>query len=301
MTSRVQSQRRPPGSSPRDGAQVSRTDGSLAGLRGHQILSPICFLPEPLPKPTLRAWPSWVAPPRSNVRLQCQTPTKNVNFALRKGNILLDFSRSPASKEGLAEFHLTDLRSSHAGDYTCECYRPGAPDIRSPPSEVILLLVTGGLPKPSLQAHQRGVVTAGDDVTLQCQRPDNIFGPMRFALLKAGAAGPIRLRTPAGREADFSLQTVTVGDPGTTAVSTSRPGLLSGPHSLAIVLRSGIFHNHLVCLARTLPPRMPHPVLPDYTTGNLIRLGLAALVVVIMGALLLEAWCSQKESPRGST
>ena len=111
--------------------------------RGHQILSPICFLPEPLPKPTLRAWPSWVVPPRSSVRLRCQTPTKDVDFVLKKGNVVLDVSRSPASKEGLAEFHLTGLRTSHAGDYTCECYRPGAPDIRSPPSEVILLLVTG--------------------------------------------------------------------------------------------------------------------------------------------------------------
>nr|XP_060508618.1 T-cell-interacting, activating receptor on myeloid cells protein 1 isoform X2 [Panthera onca] len=210
-TSRVRSQRQPPRRSPRDGAQVSRTEGSLAGLCTGQGSR---GTDEPLPKPTLRAWPSWVVPPRSNVRLQCRTPTKNVNFALRKGNILLDFSRSPASKEGLAEFHLTDLRTSHAGDYTCECYRPGAPDIRSPPSEVILLLVTGGLPKPSLQAHQRGVVTAGDDVTLQCQRPDSVFGPMRFALLKAGVAEPIRLRTPVGKEVDFSLQTVTVGDTG---------------------------------------------------------------------------------------
>uniref|UniRef100_A0A667HI85 Immunoglobulin domain-containing protein n=1 Tax=Lynx canadensis TaxID=61383 RepID=A0A667HI85_LYNCA len=273
MTSRVQSQRRPPGSSPRDGAQVSRTDGSLAGLCAGQGSR---GTDEPLPKPTLRAWPSWVAPPRSNVRLQCQTPTKNVNFALRKGNILLDFSRSPASKEGLAEFHLTDLRSSHAGDYTCECYRPGAPDIRSPPSEVILLLVTGGLPKPSLQAHQRGVVTAGDDVTLQCQRPDNIFGPMRFALLKAGAAGPIRLRTPAGREADFSL---------CVYFQTGTPFWASQPS------------DRLEIRVRVPPGAISR----DYTTGNLIRLGLAALVVVIMGALLLEAWCSQKESPRGST
>ncbi|XP_058564829.1 T-cell-interacting, activating receptor on myeloid cells protein 1-like [Neofelis nebulosa] len=213
--------------------------------RGHQILSPICFLPEPLPKPTLRAWPSWVVPPRSSVRLQCQTPTKNVNFALRKGNILLDFSRSPASKEGLAEFHLTGLRTSHAGDYTCECYRPGAPDIRSPPSEVILLLVTGGLPKPSLQAHQRGVVTAGDDVTLQCQRPDNVFGPMRFALLKAGTAGPIRLRTLVGKEADFSLQTVTVGDAGNYSCvyfQTGTPFWASQPSDrLEIRVRGEVF------------------------------------------------------------
>ncbi|GAB5581474.1 T-cell-interacting [Prionailurus iriomotensis] len=210
-----------------------------------------------------------------------------------KGNILLDFSRSLTSKKGLAEFHFTGLRSSHAGDYTCECYRPGAPDIRSPPSEVILLLVTGrtplrenkgGLPKPSLQAHQRGVVTAGDDVTLQCQRPDNIFGPMRFALLKAGVAEPIRLRTPAGKEADFSLQTVTVGDAGNYSCvyfQTGTPFWASQPSDrLEIRVRGAISRN--------------------YTTGNLIRLGLAALVVVIMGALLLEAWCSQKESPRGS-
>ncbi|XP_045297292.1 T-cell-interacting, activating receptor on myeloid cells protein 1-like [Leopardus geoffroyi] len=194
---------------------------------------------EPLPKPTLRAWPSWVVPPRSSVRLQCQTPTKDVDFVLKKGNVVLDFSRSPASKEGLAEFHLTDLRTSHAGDYTCECYRPGArtSDHRpgswgrgdllpaeSKEGDTRDLCPTfsrntpwenkGGLPKPSLQAHRRGVVAAGDDVTLQCQRPDNTFGPMRFALLKAGAAEPIRLRTPAGQEADFPLQTVTVGDAG---------------------------------------------------------------------------------------
>uniref|UniRef100_A0A8C8YAB4 Ig-like domain-containing protein n=1 Tax=Panthera leo TaxID=9689 RepID=A0A8C8YAB4_PANLE len=215
--------------------------------RGHQILSPICFLPEPLPKPTLRAWPSWVVPPRSSVRLRCQTPTKNVNFALGKGNILLDFSRSPTSKKGLAEFHLTGLRTSHAGDYTCECYRPGAPDIRSPPSEVILLLVTGGLPKPSLQAHQRGVVTAGDDVTLQCQRPDNVFGPMRFALLKAGTAGPIRLRTPVGKEADFSLQTVTVGDAGNYSCvyfQTGTPFWASQPSDgLEIRVRGEVLHD----------------------------------------------------------
>lgn len=202
---------------------------------------------EPFPKPTLRAWPSWLVPPRSSVRLQCQTSTKDVDFVLKKGNVVLDFSRSPASKEGLAEFHLTDLRTSHAGDYTCECYRPGAPDIRSPPSEVILLLVTGGLPKPSLQAHQRGVVTAGDDVTLQCQRPDNIFGPMRFALLKAGVAEPIRLRTPAGKEADFSLQTVTVGDAGNYSCvyfQTGTPFWASQPSDrLEIRVRGEVLHD----------------------------------------------------------
>lgn len=51
-------------------------------------------------------------------------------------------------------------------------------------------------------------------MTLQCQRPDNVFGPVMLGLLKAGAAGPIQVRTPAGKETDFSLQTVTVSDTG---------------------------------------------------------------------------------------
>ena len=57
-------------------------------------------------------------------------------------------------------------------------------------------------------------MTAGDTVTLQCQRPDNVFGPVMLGLLKAGAAGPIQVRTPAGKETDFSLRTVTVSDTG---------------------------------------------------------------------------------------
>lgn len=51
-------------------------------------------------------------------------------------------------------------------------------------------------------------------MTLQCQRPDNNLAPVMFALLKAGAAGPIQVQTPAGKETVFSLQNVTVSDTG---------------------------------------------------------------------------------------
>eukprot|EP00071_Canis_lupus_P003836 XP_005616189.1 T-cell-interacting, activating receptor on myeloid cells protein 1-like isoform X5 [Canis lupus familiaris] len=169
---------------------------------------------ETLPKPFLNAWPSWIMPPKSNVTLQCHTSTKNVNFVLRKGRSILESLQSLASTEGVAEFHLNDLKTRNAGPYTCEYYRRELPQINSQPSDILLLLVTGEFPKPSLQAHQRGVVTAGETVTLQCQRPDNIFMPIKFALLKAGAAEPIRVQDPAGKETDFSLRSVTVSDAG---------------------------------------------------------------------------------------
>ncbi|XP_077771783.1 T-cell-interacting, activating receptor on myeloid cells protein 1-like isoform X1 [Canis aureus] len=169
---------------------------------------------ETLPKPSLSAWPSWIMPPKSNVTLQCHTSTNDVNFALRKGNVPVEFPQSPDSTEGMARFLLTDLQASSSGPYTCEYYRRDPPQRSSQPSDILLLLVTGEFPKPSLQAHQRGVVTAGETVTLQCQRPDNIFMPIKFALLKAGAAEPIRVQDPAGKETDFSLRSVTVSDAG---------------------------------------------------------------------------------------
>ncbi|XP_070257978.1 T-cell-interacting, activating receptor on myeloid cells protein 1-like isoform X1 [Myotis yumanensis] len=169
-----------------------------------------------LPRPSIHAWPSSVAPANSDVTLRCSTPAEEVDFrdikfALRKNNASFKFS--PDSPEGRAEFHLSDVKLSDAGEYTCE-YRTGSPTRRSPPSDVLLLLVTGELLKPSLHAHPGRKVTAGENVTLQCQQPRHVTEPHMFALLKKGTSTPIQLQGPTGMETNFSLLSVTGSDTG---------------------------------------------------------------------------------------
>ncbi|XP_015417145.1 PREDICTED: T-cell-interacting, activating receptor on myeloid cells protein 1, partial [Myotis davidii] len=168
------------------------------------------------PRPSLRAWPSSMPPANSDVTLRCSMPVEEVDFrdikfALRKNNASFKFS--PDSPSGLAKFHLSDIKTSDAGEYTCE-YRTESPTRRSPPSDVLLLLVTGNFPKPSLKAHQRGEVTAGENVTLQCQKPRHVIEPHMFALLKKGTSTPIQLQGPVKTETNFSLPSVTVNDTG---------------------------------------------------------------------------------------
>ncbi|XP_045844498.1 T-cell-interacting, activating receptor on myeloid cells protein 1-like isoform X2 [Meles meles] len=231
-----------------------------------------------LPKPSLRAWPSSVMPRSGNVTLRCQTSTKNVNFVLRKGKVPLESVQSWISTDGLAEFQLTDLQTNSAGEYTCDYYRRGPPHTRSQPSDVLLLLVTGDLPKPSLQAHQRGEVTSGDTMTLRCQTAASVYETIMFALLKTGEAGPVQLQGPVKKETDFSLQNVTAGDTGNYSCVTfqaSAPFWASKPS------------DHLE-IRVTDKTEMKHPKMVGTGIGTLaITLIVISIFLVLLGAFLI--------------
>ncbi|KAM9755963.1 T-cell-interacting, activating receptor on myeloid cells protein 1-like isoform 2-T2 [Dama dama] len=227
---------------------------------------------EALPKPSLRAWPSSVVPARSSVTLRCGAPARNVSFTLKKGGRVWEMVQSPDSTESRGEFHLPDVTSSHAGEYSCEYHRTGDPRVSSGPSDALLLLVT---------AHRRGAVIEGQEVTLQCQRPATDLGTVMFALLKAGSAAPVQVRAPAGRETDFSLRSVSARDSGNYSCLyyQARAPFLTSQAS-----------PHLELWVAASPPS----IISDYTTGNHIRLALAAVIMFIAGAFLLEAWCWQR-------
>ncbi|XP_054443243.1 T-cell-interacting, activating receptor on myeloid cells protein 1-like [Pteronotus mesoamericanus] len=236
---------------------------------------------ESLPRPSISARPSSVVPAQNNVTLRCSAPARGVRFVFLKGKYsgdTLGFANSPKVQE---ELRLTDVSPSAAGEYTCQYYRRASPSRRSPPSDVLLLLVTGRSPKPSLQAHHGGNVTAGANVSLQCQQPSHATDFNMFALLKKGTPMPTQLRSQEGGETDFTLQSVTVGDTGNYSCvyyQAKAPFWASEPSDqleIWVTESSGTIERGI-------------------TVGNLIRLGLSAIMLVLMGAFLVEAWWGQK-------
>uniref|UniRef100_A0A8C8UAL7 Ig-like domain-containing protein n=1 Tax=Peromyscus maniculatus bairdii TaxID=230844 RepID=A0A8C8UAL7_PERMB len=169
---------------------------------------------EPPFKPILRMWPSSVVPTRGNVTLRCITSTRDVKCVIKKGVLTTQTSNLLVISgwTGTIEFLLTELQQSDAEYYTCECSKSEDSDAMS--SDASLLLVTGHLPKPSLQSHQWSKVTAGGNVTLHCRKPDNMTEYTMFMLLKEGIPSPIQVQSSESNRADFSLHNVTATDTG---------------------------------------------------------------------------------------
>uniref|UniRef100_A0A8C0W2Y6 Ig-like domain-containing protein n=1 Tax=Castor canadensis TaxID=51338 RepID=A0A8C0W2Y6_CASCN len=256
----------------------------------------LCLLPGFLPKPSLSAWPSSVVPARSNVTLQCMSPTPGVYLVLRKGAIVLGPRLPNHLTEGTSEFHLTELQPSNAGYYTCEYYVKEFPETVSQPSNVLLLLITGALSKPSLQSHQQGKVASRRKVTLQCQMPVNRTEYKTLALLKEGASLPTQLQSSENDSVEFILPNVTVSDTGSYSCvyhQATAPFWASHPSDHLDILVTGIHLKN--------SPQLTYFVSPNttsvFTKRNLIRLGMASVIMLIMGAFLVEAWHSQRESP----
>ncbi|XP_040589870.1 T-cell-interacting, activating receptor on myeloid cells protein 1 [Mesocricetus auratus] len=181
---------------------------------------------EPVPEPILSAWPSSVIPNRGNVMLKCNDFLRSTKCLITRRDVnlnagtplrLADWSSKLRSIEavlGRFKFYLFDLEESDAGHYICECYGNANQDVKLQYSNAILILVAGHLPKPSLQAHPGSNVAAGGNVTLRCEKPDNMTEYEMFMLLKEGDSSPVQMLRSERNRADFSLQDITDTDTG---------------------------------------------------------------------------------------
>ncbi|EPQ20800.1 Leukocyte immunoglobulin-like receptor subfamily A member 6, partial [Myotis brandtii] len=162
-------------------------------------------------KPSLSALPSPVVTYGENVTLQCGGWQGFDRFILTKeGDHRLSWTLdSQPSGRFQALFPVGPVTPSHRWRFRCYgCYRY-SPQVWSPASDPLELLVSGESGKPSLLSQQGPIVASGQSLTLQC-RSD--VGYDRFALHKErGRDLPqsLVLQPQAGlSQAHFPLDTV---------------------------------------------------------------------------------------------
>ncbi|XP_040590067.1 T-cell-interacting, activating receptor on myeloid cells protein 1 isoform X2 [Mesocricetus auratus] len=265
-------------------------------MKGKPLCTGLCVGQTHIPdsglplKASLSAWPSSVLPTKSNVTIRCKSPTPSEYFILKKEGHVFDIRKPYDLTEDTAEFYITELQQGYGGRYTCEPQSKWPNDTRTQPSDPLLLLVTGYLPRPSLQAHQWGPVVAGSKVTLQCLRTDSMLRPIKFALLKEGHSSPLQMSSSTATVLDFSLEKVTARDSGkyTCVYFQARPPFRTSVPSnpLEVSVTDAVTEDY-----------GPPDNVTGYVMGNLIRIGVAAVIVLILGGFLVEAWHSQRLSP----
>ncbi|XP_054566764.1 leukocyte immunoglobulin-like receptor subfamily A member 6 isoform X2 [Eptesicus fuscus] len=242
-------------------------------------------------KPSLLSQQGSIVASGQSLILQCRSDVGYDRFALHKeGELDLFQSLVLQPQAGLSQAHfpLGTVSSSHGGRYRCY----GGYNLSSEwsaPSDPLDILVAGHLPdRPSLSVvvHIGPRVASEGMVTLRCQSQS-----LRdtFLLAKEGAADPpSRLRSEHRAQqyqAQFSLSPVTSAHRGTYrcySSHSSSPFLLSLPS------------EPLELLVSASTPQ-------DYTVGNLIRMGVAGLVLVVVGVLLFQDWQPGRKHKRQQT
>uniref|UniRef100_A0A8C9PK13 Immunoglobulin domain-containing protein n=1 Tax=Spermophilus dauricus TaxID=99837 RepID=A0A8C9PK13_SPEDA len=246
-----------------------------------------------LPKPSLRALPSSLVPLERPVTIWCQGPPGVDLYRLEKLG-----SKKYEDQNFLS---ISAMKTSHAGRYRCS-YQNGSQ--WSLPSDHLELVATGVFDKPSLTAHPSHVVLPGGGVTLKCQSQ---YGFDQFALYKEGDAGFYK-RLEKQYLADFPMAPVTTAHSGTYrcySFSNVSPYLWSSPSNPMVLTVTGKGcrpHSPSSASEANVPVSPEGSSAPvglarqDHTQGNLVRICLGAVVLILLLGVVAEDWHSQRRA-----
>uniref|UniRef100_A0A8C2MCW0 Ig-like domain-containing protein n=1 Tax=Cricetulus griseus TaxID=10029 RepID=A0A8C2MCW0_CRIGR len=235
-------------------------------------------------KPSLLIHQGHILDPGKSLTLQCCSDINYDRFALYKvggADFTHLYSQRTQAAIFLANFTLDNVSSSTAGQYRCY----GAHKLStewSASSDPLDIMITGQLSfTPSISVKPNSTVYSGDDVTLLCQ---STYKADTFILSKEGAAHqPQRMKSKFQDwefQAEFSMTAVT--------------SVLSGTYRCY-----GSWDSHPYLLSHGSAPVELSLMVPaenkDHSMENLIRMGIAVLVLIVLGILVFEAWCSQSQ------
>ncbi|XP_050784239.1 T-cell-interacting, activating receptor on myeloid cells protein 1-like isoform X2 [Gopherus flavomarginatus] len=228
----------------------------------------------PYSKPSISLSPGGEIAPGTDVTISCQGPRQGVRFKLYRAGVAR-WHTEPAGST--AEFRIPNARREDGGSYTCSYESLREPPVSSPHSDPVQLVVEAHYSKPSISLSSSGEIAPGMDVTISCQGPRQ---GVRFKLYRAGVA---RWHTePAGSTAEFRIPNVRREDGGsyTCSYESLREPPISSPHSDPVQL-----------VVAGTPPRQ------DYPPFAIVRLSLAAGVLLVLVIILAEAAYSWRRTP----
>ncbi|XP_039374121.1 platelet glycoprotein VI-like [Mauremys reevesii] len=252
----------------------------------------------PAPGPSISVSPSGVITPGGAVTIRCQCWCKTRRLFLYKDGI--EIRELDATGDG-GEFTIPRARWEDAGFYSCRSRSRLEPPNWSDPSDFVRIVVSElRYPKPSISLRPSRGVALGGAVTVWCRgRHQN----MRFLLYKFGNPNVLQDVELAGNVAEFPICNVSRRDAGSYRCcycSKSDPPVWSEPSDpMELVIAEG---------TDPARPQEPHPpptepageAAPprrlDFTHANIARLGLSAVILLILGLILAEAYYSR---PRG--
>uniref|UniRef100_A0A8C8UCX8 Ig-like domain-containing protein n=1 Tax=Peromyscus maniculatus bairdii TaxID=230844 RepID=A0A8C8UCX8_PERMB len=244
-------------------------------------------------KPRLTALPSPVVTLGENMTLQCVSQEGYDELVLTKedqkflSSLNSQFIYSIIQYQAL--FSIDHVTSDHGGTFRCYGYYNQTPHMWSVPSEPLEIHITGQRPfSPSLSVKPNSTVHSGDNVTLLCQSPYKVD---TFILSKEGAAQqPQQLKSKSEAwdfQAEFSMSAVTSALSGTYRCygsQDSSPYLLSyGSDPVELMVSGEVTLN-----SQTSENQ-------DHTVENLIRMGMAVMILIVIGILVFEGWGSQRQ------
>ncbi|XP_070258610.1 leukocyte immunoglobulin-like receptor subfamily A member 6 [Myotis yumanensis] len=252
-------------------------------------------------KPSLLSQQGPIVASGQSLTLQCRSDVGYDRFALHKEgrrDLPQSLVLQPQAGFSQAHFPLGTESSSHGGRYRCY----GGYNLSSEwsaPSDPLDILVAGHLPdRPFLSVWPGPGVASGENVTLLCQSQSWMN---TFLLSKERATDPpLGLRSKPGAQqsqAEFSMSPVTPAHGGTyrcySSLSTS-PFLLSLPSEPLELLVSGPSGGPSPLPTGPISTAASTP--QDYTVGNLLRMGVAGLVLVVLVVLLFQAQNDNKRA-----
>ncbi|XP_076425224.1 natural cytotoxicity triggering receptor 1-like [Peromyscus maniculatus bairdii] len=261
-----------------------------------------------LPKPIIWAQPSTRVPKGTPVYIWCQGPQSASEYQLFFRGSILDLKKAESHRSrSKVNVFIPQMTLHTAGEYTC-FYRSG--ELQSEPSDPLDLVVTGLYDTPKLQVHPGHEVTLGENVTFFCHL---VSGTSKFFLLKEGRSNQVQQRY-GNRQAEFPMGPMTRAHRGTyrcfgsysdyTWSSPSEPVtlLISGVENTSLAPTGPAYSlDYLVSDSTTEESGLQEDsAFWDHTTQNLIRIGLACVVLTAVVWLLAEDWLSRKRDQEGT-